>query len=92
MFKVGDWVKINEYEEEVSTHKLDEDMLYLVKQFYKDYTKLWKPKEGEWVVRTQVNGKAGVSISGFDVLMWTNEDVYECEPFIGELPSFLKDK
>ena len=96
MFKAGDWVTIggtlpqDKFQLTENEIKYKEILLGPF-NFSEDKWKLWKPKEGEWVVRTQVNGKAGTYISGFDVLMWTNEDVYECEPFIGKLPSFVRD-
>ena len=96
-FKAGDWVRIvgtlpkdifKLTEKEVK----NEEVLLAHFSFSKDKWIPWKPQPGEWVVMTEVNGKAGVYISGFEVYMWNEEDTYDCEPFLGELPSFIKEK
>lgn len=48
---------------------------------------LWQPKEGEWVIP---NTKTTES---FNVFRYTeNYKGFDLQPFIGELPTFLKDK
>jgi len=91
MFKVGAWVRSIDGLDICQIQK-DTCAFYREMDCNMDNEwKLWKPKEGEFVIPKIIKGKAGTYISGFEVCMWTNDDVYECEPFIGKLPSFLKE-
>ena len=59
--------------------------------------KLWQPKEGEWIVIYPTHPTMNKPTS-FTVRQYFSNDPYwklhieKCEPFIGELPSFIKDK
>lgn len=92
--EVGDWATYdNGYTDELfEVKKMTKDGKVKYKHKILEATSLkkWVPKAGDWVIPKQVNGKAGTYISGFEVRMWTNDDVYECEPFIGQLPSFIR--
>ena len=96
IFKIGDWVRyrdkiLGELKYKIKDEKELNEVIEINRVYSDETCTIWKPKVGEWVVKTEVNGKAGTYISGFEVLMWTEYDVYECEPFIGKLPSFLKE-
>ena len=102
MFKVNDWVRLKysyAYEKPNKIIEIYKNTVLLDTNLYPSsdniwYTKditPWQPKEGEFVIPKIIKGKAGTYISGFEVCMWTNDDVYECELFIGELPSFLRE-
>ena len=65
--------------------------------FIDSSVKLWKPKAGEWCVfKNGQENSATIAQYGSSKLTWDgyyNGD-YEgaCEPFIGTLPSLIKDK
>ena len=71
---------------------------------YASEAELWQPKEGEWCWFCSVNGNSelGQFIEEFFEgryrykLNGTNSifncDAVRCEPFIGKLPTFLKDR
>lgn len=103
-FKVGDWVRIIDGSglEEHSIHKLDKEKLYLVKQLYRNSVELWQPAKGEWCwFDTTSNTLPFIAKYG----EFNNEEYFidnstfikkhnikTIEPFIGELPSFIKDR
>ena len=96
MFKVGDWV-YNTVSKVYS--RVEEDSILLDNYNPNNIFELWQPKEGEWcwfysnfwmdklpileqfshIEDNKFKTKRGVL-------------TMECEPFIGELPSFLKGK
>jgi hydrogenase maturation factor len=82
--KVGDWV-IFDNGNIKAIKKVSEIMLDTYNDLLNKYTTLWQPKEGEWVVISFGNENA--VITKFD----KNANYVDIEPFIGELPSFLKD-
>ena len=97
--KVGDWVRNNNNEifqlEEL--HIWQKDLDFLVK--------LWQPKEGEWCWFYNSDNYDSVQLTlgkfygtSSKELKYTYIDMDRqeyssecCEPFIGELPSFIKD-
>ena len=98
-FKVSDWVRIKtpifEYD---GTDRIAEgikklsikDMWIFDENHFKmnpdRYIVHWKPQEGEWVIP---NTKTTES---FNVFRYTeNYKGFDLQPFIGELPSFLKE-
>ena len=101
-FKIGDWVQV------IAGHERPIGSLFKVKSCLTRYraadVKLWTPKEGEWCWFCSVNGNSelGQFIEEFFEgryrykLNGTNSvfncDAIRCEPFIGKLPTFLKDK
>jgi hypothetical protein len=48
---------------------------------------LWRPKQNEWVIPTPSNTFS----RSFEVVMFDHADPVECEPFIGKLPSWIKE-
>ena len=100
-FKIGDWVRRksdvfhkvdridNNYRLQLSTEKF--------KDFVRDDCEIWEPKEGEWCWFTMSDGSKPLfgQFSGIykDKFTWDNRYYFSdaCEPFIGELPSFIKD-
>ena len=89
-FKEGDWVRIKDKNFnsifqidfiDGFGHLYDENQTYKGEQKYWEY---WKPKNGEWVVISFLN-QNGV-ITKFD----KSTKYVDIEPFIGELPRFLR--
>lgn len=94
--KVGDWVNLVR----------DDGIIFDTFQYDNDWNgkngfslELWQPKEGEWcwmwndgfdkpylekLMKIDKNGKFYAKSVG--------DRFKHCEPFIGELPSFIKDK
>ena len=92
-FKVGDWVRHKEsnniYQVKgFSIHGQTKGFLQVPDEYNllpSSECELWQPKEGEWVIP---NTKTTES---FSVFRYTkNYKGLELQPFIGELPSFLK--
>lgn len=60
------------------------------------YLKKWEPQVGEWIVIHNIHPTMNNPTS-FTVRQYFADDPYwklhieKCEPFIGKLPSFLKD-
>lgn len=107
MFKVGDWVRIgdtvqriiainpeNDYNITIDMVETDDDYVSI------ESIELWQPKEGEWcwykhnLVRIEEINEYGyvrtMSASFCNKIFF--EGFKDCEPFIGELPSFIKGK
>lgn len=98
-FKVGDWVRntsINrvwQYTE--SDLKYDKQNPYHNKN-----DEPWQPKEGEWCWFFEEGNPCcpmlkrfdRMDINGYPTPIGMVRGFKYCEPFIGELPSFLKDK
>ena len=95
-FRVGDWITISKgkawkaTEFDVAHLKLDNDV------------ELWQPKEGEWCwIGKNLSKIVAHDRDGYFTCLTSNgtytaymklEYIYKiAEPFIGELPSFLKD-
>lgn len=89
-FNEGEWVNLIE---------IDTGIIFDTFKYDSDYNgqngfilEKWIPKEGELVIPSLIIPKTkSVYISGFEVRMWTLEDVYDCEPYQGPLPSFMED-
>ena len=94
-FKIGDWVRhkhlhsihlctdINygEFDNKIST----KPALNFSSEFMDEY-ELWQPKEGEWVYSIK-------DTDLFEVYRYKHyTNPRQCQPFIGALPTFLKDK
>lgn len=94
-FKVGDWVRnkidINEKQMVFGTREASNEefeFLYFSNNkmgLLQDY-ELWQPEEGEFVVRKF--GNTSFIVGKFGTEGFTKD----CEPFIGELPSFIKER
>ena len=93
-FKVGDWVTTKAgYTKQISGLTRDAcDTLSIgntsvgVNVVFKNEIELWKPKEGEWVIPDTKTTES------FSVFRYTeNYKGFDLQPFIGELPSFLKE-
>ena len=103
MFKVGDWVRIKtpifEYD---GTDRIAEgikklsikDMWIFDENHFKmnpdRYIVHWKPKEGEWCWSKKRN-KLTNNVCELIRFYWDNVNIGDCEPFIGELPTFAQD-
>ena len=105
-FKVGDWL-IGKYSKnpiciETIGTTLTNSSVTINGTFSVDQFTLWQPKEGEWCWFW--NSALGIwfisTLKDFgeynNSIQYRCNSVYyiceKCEPFIGELPSFLKDK
>lgn len=97
-FKVGDWVRSKENKFDFSLVSIDTEKFYkALGSNFEDEWELWQPKQGEWcwykdnLVRiTNINeygyirAETATQMKQFDF-----ESFKECEPFIGNLPSFI---
>lgn len=103
-FKVGDWVEIfsSIHQIEIIDYEDENCVLSTYPNRYRtklNDLRLWQPKEGEWcwmwndgfdkpylekLMKIDKNGKFYAKSVG--------DRFKHCEPFIGELPSFIKDK
>lgn len=102
MFKVGDWVIQTDGDDlgdKPIQIKFEDDTMISFdgETFWSDsvFSK-WQPKDGEWCwvfddeLRSELTNKAYITSDG--VIKTHDSCKWEyCEPFIGELPSFLKD-
>lgn len=95
-FKVGDWIK----EPNNTLTKLKE--IPELNSYYAEECVLWKPQPGEWCWFWDAGNQPVLSrYKGYTKLTgyicdgdWYQKDMTGfqfCEPFIGELPSFLKE-
>lgn len=94
-FKIGDWV-IDQYDKIIQLKESDLKGVGSKNQTWFNQLTVWQPKEGEFVVLENLDSDS------FSVIRW-NDDVAESvqtpwnifnlryEPFIGQLPSFLKE-
>lgn len=107
IFKVGDWVRSTKYLHmvpckvesifESNERKGDFGLKSCGTVHYASEAELWQPKEGEWVVLCD---KDMIDEMMFGVIKYSKE-LYEeiisngnnpiIEPFIGKLPTFVKD-
>ena len=97
--EAGDWVTVSDYTDKVSIIKFYPERQDFVDGYYKE-VRVWQPKEGEWCW-SRYDGLVKI------LKIIDNEYVTEpmhttcnkelrymlssLEPFIGELPNFLKD-
>ena len=106
--KVGDWVieKSNKELKQIKIEK--SECLERKLSLYERLCELWEPKEGEWCwfydIITDDKNKTPylnqfqrrvMGINGKYTFECKNNNLQAftyCEPFIGELPSFIKDK
>lgn len=97
MFKVGDWVRVKSEVDGEYIERYDE-----VSKHYSCELELWKPKEGEWYWLDRVLCKITfINEYGPDEFYFIDSvnqterkgffSISKIEPFIGELPSFIKD-
>ena len=96
MFKVGDWVVFNNEVDEPITFQIS----YIGKwihnkkddRFTPALCDYWQPKVGEWCWCYSSQGGKGTDIPP-NLVRYSHyyEDLI-VEPFIGELPSFIKEK
>jgi hypothetical protein len=104
-FNVGDWVKSIKYRHlrpikiqtiyESNTRHGTLGLKSNGTVLYSDEVELWEPKEGEWCwfydrICKVTNYDERPYIEYQDDSHYVDDD--ELEPFIGELPSFLKEK
>ena len=105
-FKVGDWVKTKAgFIKQISCLTGDKcDTLSIgntsvgINVVFKNEIELWQPKEGEWCWFWNRHTNISPLIRKFEYIF--NGDFYtngqmiftHCEPFIGNLPTFLKDE
>ena len=99
-FKVGDWLRNTEENRVFKATKIDIDVIKFLSKLNKPhYAELWQPKEGEWCwynkkyfIKVKNIKDEQIYFSSLDG-MYINDWDYLCkfEPFIGELPTFLKD-
>jgi len=105
MFKVGDWcyhensIKQIDFIDEDTICGDESIMISFTNNSY-GYTsdcELWQPKEGEWCwFYSELNERPYIdkfiTMKGdYYKTLWWNDNFQFCEPFIGELPSFLKE-
>ena len=89
-FKIGDWVDYagefyRVHEEYNGKGNISKEVVNSLVRHDKN-VQLWQPQEGEWVIP---NTKTTES---FNVFRYTeNYKGFDLQPFIGELPSFLKE-
>jgi len=78
-FEVGDWVRFTQTSTQIEQ--------YNGKPYHKNVqVEPWQPQPGEFVIP-----EAGIVSYSFIVLKWKEGDKYACQPFLGELPTDLKD-
>lgn len=82
-FKIGDWVSTPNRGVFQISHEIELSAWEIT---LGGRAELWQPKEGEWVCVDRYDGNL------FTVCKFNSHflDYKDCEPFIGELPSFLK--
>ena len=94
-FKVGDWVReLNPLPFAKEVYQLSDSDFYGVgrkSNIYFENIEKWQPKEGEWCWSKKRNELTN-NVCELIRFYWDNANIGDCEPFIGELPSFLKDK
>ena len=104
-FKVGDWVSIDGcnyyvHEEHNGNGNISKDVVNNLYTYGRD-VELWQPKEGEWcwigknLSKIVTHDRDGyftcLNSNGTYTAYMELEYIYKiAEPFIGELPSFLK--
>ena len=100
-FKIGDWVKYDGefyrvHEEYNGKGNISKEVVNSLVRHDKN-VQLWQPKEGEWVVCTISSIENMFSVFKYEEELYNEikemnpaDDVI-IQPFIGELPSFLKD-
>ena len=102
-FKIGDWVDYawefyRVHEEYNGKGNISKEVVNSLVRHDKN-VKLWQPKEGEWCWFRDNRGEAALKqFSQMCPIVATNYILKQglisgtVEPFIGELPTFLKDK
>ena len=96
-FKVGDWVDYagefyRVHEEYNGKGNISKEVVNSLVRHDKN-VQLWQPKEGEWVwYKKKKRNKLTNNVCELIRFYWDNVNIGDCEPFIGELPTFLKDK
>ena len=100
-FKVGDWVRSKENKFDFSLVSIDTEKFYkALGSNFEDVWELWQPKEGEWcwyknnlvkiIDITDCIYVKATPASFMDRFVFF-ADFLECEPFIGQLPSSVKE-
>ena len=85
-FIPGDWVNIPSLNTEPVQYRSDLCHLGL---------ELWHPKVGEWCWfwnQSDINLSISPHIGQYGNLSYSLEFYDNCEPFIGQLPTFIKDQ
>ena len=91
-FKVGDWVRNTELNR-IFKYSYSDLVYDKANPSHGKHDELWQPKVGEWVWSQVGDSKIPTVIEVTQQHIdedWLNSN--NCEPFIGELPSFIKDK
>ena len=104
-FKPGDWIKSTRYPnlrpvQIISIYESNTrpGILGLKSKgtvLYSDEVELWKPKVGEWCWfwnQSDINLSISPHIGQYGNLSYSLEFYDNCEPFIGQLPTFIKDQ
>ena len=96
-FKVGDWVRINDLKNFEGIYKILSDKIIIEDiECYDvgfafnvpiEFIQTWQPKEGEFIIVK--SGDDSFQVTRFNPYY---HFVSEVEPYIGELPSWIKDK
>ena len=98
-FKPGDWVKYKD-QQDTTIYKviniLSNDLIDIEDTIVDKYDiELWQPKLGEWCWfwnQSDINLSISPHIGQYGNLSYSLEFYDNCEPFIGQLPTHLKDQ
>lgn len=85
-FKLGDWVEIPSLSTKPVQYRSDLCHLGL---------ELWQPKVGEWCWfwnSADIELSISPHLGQYGNLSYSLEFYENCEPFIGQLPTFIKDQ
>ena len=90
-FKVGDWIRSRDG---LDISKVTEDTLIFYKDGFnvelEDEWELWAPVDGEWCWFRNNSRVSGLELLNFSGTYLDDEDYRNYEPFIGNLPNFIK--
>jgi len=101
--RAGDWVKDKRDGMKNPITQLKENCIFLTHpEDCGDIYELWKPTEGDWCWFWDPGTKLPPILAKFTVMYREyygstknasgEHSFYKCEPYLGELPSMLKDK
>lgn len=103
MFKIGDWVAVNGHTQQILEFINEDsygktDMVELTNDYvHVEELRPWRPQVGEWCWfydhRDEIPalGQFKKQINGYHSSAFGGSICHFCEPFIGELPSFIKE-
>ena len=97
-FKVDDWVRVNTY----PNGKEIIGKIYSIGCYFNifaggtivysaeesEIVEVWRPQEGEFIIPENFSKS---STDSFEVIKWRDSYTFKCEPFIGTLPTFIKE-